>query len=223
MTVLLVLATFIIFLTIDYFQSRKRVVQPVARLERKPVPTPRFQPRFVAGFEFRDNLLYHPGHTWALSESPNLVRVGLDDFGARLIGKSESVVLPKRGQWIRQGQKIVTVLKDGCKTEIVSPIEGEVAGVNEAVLRETALLHRDPYGEGWLASVYAPDAKTNFRNLLSGAMARTWMEEAANRLRIRMTDVAGAVAQDGGVAVDDLTAHLPGQAWDELTREFFLT
>jgi glycine cleavage system H protein len=221
MTALLVLATVVVFLTIDYVRSRKRGVVPMVARERHVV-RPKLQPAIVGGFEVRENLRYHPGHTWALAESPTLVRVGLDDFAARLIGKIEEITLPKRGQWIRQGQKMVTVLRDGSKAELVSPIEGEISGVNEAVLADKALPGRDPYGEGWLLTVQAPDAKTSFRNLLSGPLARRWMEEAASRLRIRMPALAGAVAQDGGVAINDVTAHLPDQLWSELAREFFL-
>jgi hypothetical protein len=58
---------------------------------------------------------------------------------------------------------------------------------------------------------------------LSGALARRWIDEAANRLRLWLPALAGAVAQGGGVAVDDLASHLPDQAWGEVTREFFLT
>ena len=224
MTVLLVVITVAIFLTIDYIRSRKRkkVLQTAQLQAEVAVQPPRLRPQIVGGFELRDNVRYHPGHTWALSESPNLVRVGLDDFAARLIGKAESIILPKRGQWIRQGQKIVAIKRDGSTAELVSPIEGEVSNINEAVVTDTTLPRRDPYGDGWLISVLSPDAKTNFRNLLSGAMARKWMEEAASRLRMRMPALAGAVAQDGGVAVEDVAAHLPDQAWSDLTREFFL-
>ncbi|MGO9275620.1 MAG: glycine cleavage system protein H [Terriglobia bacterium] len=222
MTVLAVLATFVVFLTIDYVRSRKRGLVPVAVREQAAVPVSGVRPAVVGGFELPENLRYHPGHTWALAESPTLVRVGLDAFAARLIGKIEGITLPKRGQWIRQGQKIVTVLRDGSKAELVSPIEGEVTNVNDAVLADNALPGRDPYGDGWLLMVMAPDAKVSFRNLLNGTLARRWMEEAASRLRMRMPALAGAVAQDGGVVVDDVAAHLPDQAWSDLAREFFL-
>jgi glycine cleavage system H protein len=222
MTALLVLLTCAIFLTIDYVKSRKRVQAPAMARVPEPARAPKLQPAFVGGFELPDNLRYHPGHTWALAESPSLVRVGLDDFAARLLGKFEQITLPKRGQWIRQGQKIVTVMRDGSKAELVSPIEGEVTNVNEGVRADQALATRDPYGEGWLLTVQSPDAKTSLRNLLGGSMARKWMEEAASRLRMRMPVLAGAVAQDGGVAVDDVAAHLPDQEWSALAREFLL-
>jgi glycine cleavage system H protein len=222
MTVLLLIATFAIFIAIDYFRKGKPALKTV-EAEAEAVPLPRMLPSYVSGFDLPENCRYHPGHTWALQESPSLVRVGLDDFAARLTGKIDSIVLPKRGQWIRQGQAFATISRDGNKTELVSPIEGEVTNVNEALDSDSSLPCHDPYGKGWLMSVFSPDATTNFRNLLGGDVARRWMAEAASRLRARMPAMAGAVAQDGGLAVHDLTAELPGQKWSEITREFFLT
>lgn len=223
MTAILVLAMFIIFLTIDYIQSKKRGVQPVVKSDADRAPMRRWLPAFVAGFGLPGHLKYHPGHTWALGESPDLVRVGLDDFAARLLGKVETILLPQRGRWVRQGQPLLTFFRDGVEAKLVSPIEGVVADVNAAVEKDPALSLRDPYGEGWLVTVQAPDAVVNFRNLLSGDLARSWMEEAANRLRGRIPALAGSVAQDGGLAEADLTKHLPDTEWVEVTREFFLT
>jgi hypothetical protein len=49
------------------------------------------------------------------------------------------------------------------------------------------------------------------------------MAEAASRLQAKMPAFAGAVAQDGGEAVQDLAAEIPGLKWNEVTAEFFLT
>ena len=220
MTVLLILATFVLFLTIDYFYSKKRAAVPAVQMARSVAAVP--VPDVVAGFRIRENFRYHLGHTWALAESPNLVRIGIDDFAARLAGKVERIALPQRGQWVRQGQKIIALFRDGQKTEMVSPIEGMVTDVNPAIAQDANAARRDPYGEGWLLTVQSPDAKTNFRNLLGGAVARKWLEEAAARLRLRMPTLAGATLQDGGLAVENLTEHLPDAGWSELTREFFL-
>ncbi|HTS35964.1 MAG TPA: glycine cleavage system protein H [Candidatus Solibacter sp.] len=225
MTVLLLLATFAIFLLIDYFRTRHAMVNPALHVSEAKYDSavPRLRPALVSGFEVPENLRYHPGHTWALSESPNLVRVGMDDFASKLTGKLESITLPQRGQWIRQGQKMCTIQRDGCVVDMVSPIEGTVSNVNESVARDPKLALSDPYGEGWLLTVQAPDAKTGFRNLLGGALARWWTEESAIRLQRRMSAFAGALAQDGGVAVNDLTNHIPDQEWLTLAKEFFLS
>ena len=225
MTVLLVLLTFITFLLIDHFYSRKRViVQPalqVAPVRREGVSRP--DASLVGGFRVPENLRYHPGHTWALSESPSLVRVGIDDFASKLTGKLERVVLPQRGQWIRQGQKICTLHRNGSAVDMVSPIEGSVADINDSVVQNPKLALGDPYGEGWLVTVQSPDAKTNFRNLLGGALARWWTEESASRLQRKFPMPVGALAQDGGVALDNLTAQIPDQEWGQIAKEFFLS
>jgi glycine cleavage system H lipoate-binding protein len=184
---------------------------------------PRLQPALVGGFEVPENLRYHPGHTWALSESPNLVRVGMDDFASKLSGTLENITLPQRGQWIRQGQKLCTIHRDGCAADLVSPIEGTVSDINPALATDPKLALRDPYGEGWLVTVQAPDAKTSFRNLLGGALARWWTEESAIRLQRRMPMVLGALAQDGGVAMENLSTHVSDQDWLPLAKEFFLS
>jgi len=38
-----------------------------------------------------------------------------------------------------------------------------------------------------------------------------------------MPSALGALAQDGGVALDDVTSTLPEEQWVKVTRQFFLT
>ena len=224
MTVILVLLSFVTLLAIDAIYSKSRNIQPILQAEARhanAVPA-RLQPNMIAGFAVQPNVRYHPGHTWALSESPNLVRVGMDDFAGKLIWKLDTVTLPQRGQWVRQGQKLATIDREGVKIDLVSPIEGSISDINEAVIKNPALAKQDPYGDGWLVTVQAPDTKTNFRNLLSGSVARSWMEEAAERLHARMPSPAGALAQDGGVAVGNMGEHVSGN-FAEIAKEFFLS
>ena len=227
MTVILVLFTFVAFLLIDYFFGRKAiVVQPAVQAVKRAAA--RIAPSLVGGFSVPENLRYHPGHTWALSESPTMVRVGMDDFATKLAGKIQSITLPKRGQWIRQGQKLFTLHRDGVAVDMVSPIEGSVSDVNDAVATNPGLARKDCYGDGWLITVNSPDAKVNFRNLLGGALARWWTEESASRLQKQVPMFAamapaGALAQDGGVAIDDVSSQIPDKDWAALAKEFFLS
>ena len=224
MTVILVLLTFGIFLLIDYFRSQKQVAKVAVVRAANRETSARVVPALVSGFQVPANLRYHAGHTWALSESSDLVRVGMDDFASKLAGKIENIALPQRGRWVRQGQKMCTIFREGKSVDMISPIEGTITGVNEAILKNPELVRKDPYGEGWLMTVQAPDLKINFRNLLGGTLARMSTEESALRLRNRMPmAMSGALAQDGGVAVDDITAHLPGEDWASITKEFFLS
>lgn len=219
MIALLVALTFLVAVLIDHLLNRRPI--PVAAEMPARAPRPRLIPNVVAGFEVPDNLRYHPGHTWALSESPDLVRVGIDDFAAKLGGDASSIDIPERGQWIRQGQRIISMHKDGRQIDLVSPIEGTVVDVNRNALDDPKLTHKDPYGDGWLLTVNSPDSTTNFRNLLGGSTARKWMDDAAARLRA-IASPAITTAQDGGMVVDNVIAQLPDKEWDKLTKEFFL-
>ena len=222
MTVLLVLACFLVFIVADYFMNRRKAVHPVVAAAAAPaIAEPAGD--YVDGFLVPEGVSYHSGHAWLVRERKNVVRVGADEFAAALAGKIDSIELPKPGQWIRQGQKAIVLTRGGQKTAMVSPTEGEVMEVNTEVLRNPALLRKDPYGKGWLVSVHVPDEENTTRNLIPKMLVREWMREAVERLYARQPALAGAVAADGGRPADDLLAALPGANWEQVTAEYFLT
>ena len=104
---------------------------------------------------------------------------------------------------------------------MISPTEGEVVEVNTQLLKDPSLIRGDPYGEGWIMSVHVPDEKSTSRNLLPPALVMWWMQEAVERLYALQPQHAGKVAADGGRAVTDIAAALPGTSWSKLTSEFF--
>lgn len=223
MTVILFLSFFVACIVIERVIGKKApeytlpAAAYAAAAEHRPQP-------IVAGFEIPEHLRFHQGHAWALGESPNLVRAGIDDFAAKLIGQAEEVNLPQRGQWIRQGQKVWSFKVNGEVVEMVSPIEGTVSDINDEVVRHPETLTADPYGNSWLMTVQAPDAKTNFRNLLGGTMARNLAADSAKKLAAYLPANAGnlALAQDGGKATVELARQLPAGKFAEIAKEFFL-
>jgi glycine cleavage system H protein len=222
MTVPLVLATFLVFVVLDYFLNRRKVLHTVQVEAPKAVPA-LLGGDYVDGFLVPEAVSYHPGHSWLVQERKNTVRVGADEFAAALLGKIETIELPKPGTWIRQGQKVLAFIRDGARTEMVSPTEGEVMEVNTEVLRNPTALRHDPYGKGWLMSVHVPDEENTSRNLVPKGLVRDWMRDAVERLYSRQPALAGAVAADGGRPSEDLLAGIPDTNWKEVTGEFFLT
>jgi glycine cleavage system H protein len=222
MTVLLVLATFLVFIVLDYAMNRNKEIAlaPVVAPQAVPVT---FGGDYVGGFHVPEALSYHTGHSWLVRERKNVVRVGADEFAAALLGKIEKIEVPKPGSWIRQGQKILSFYRDGVKTEMVSPTEGEVMEINSEVLNNPGVLRQDPYGRGWLLSVHVPDEENTGRNLVPKRLLGQWMHDAVERLYASQPALAGAVAADGGRPADDIFAALPDANWKEITGEFFLT
>ena len=170
MTVILVLVTFSIFILLDWAVNRRKAPQAVAASAH--TASPLLDQSYVEGFLVPEQLSYHPGHSWAMQERQNLVRIGIDDFAAALAGHVERIELPKTGQWLRQGQKAWSLYRDGEKTAMVSPTEGEVIEINPEVAANPELLRKDPYGNGWLALIHVPDEESTRRNLVPKGLVR---------------------------------------------------
>lgn len=221
MTVILVLATFLAFIVVDWILSRREVKAAVA--ETSPAQQPETaEVGFAGGYHIPESLRYHPGHAWLLRERKNVMRIGINEFAAALAGRIDKIELPKPGQWLRQGQKGWSMLRAGQKAEMLSPVEGEVVEINPEVLQNPALLREDPYGKGWLMTVFAPDEEASLRNLLPTELVKSWMQQTVDKLYTMQPSLAGATAADGGRPADDLSAAIPDVSWAELTRRFFV-
>lgn len=224
MVVLLVVLMFAAFIVADYMLNREKYQVPAEKPAR-PQPVLERVPgaAVVQGIAIPDSIFFHPGHTWLAQEGPQLARVGIDEFAARLLSKPQSVGLPPVARWVRQGERAFRVEQDGHAAELVSPVEGEIVELNRELLQDPALLRSDPYGRGWLLRMRTPDLPISVRNLLSGSLARHWMEDSLARLRQFFAPTALAVAQDGGPLLEGLATGLDDAAWKKLNAEFFRT
>jgi glycine cleavage system H lipoate-binding protein len=222
MTVLLVLATFLVFIVLDYALNRKKTMASVPAEAKHTSPALQGGD-YVDGFLVPETVNYHSGHSWLMKERKNVMRVGADEFAAALAGKVERIELPTPGQWVRQGQKVVAFVRNGERVEMVSPTEGEVTQVNTELTANPGLMRQDPYGKGWLMTIHVPDEENTGRNLVPKMLVREWMSEAVSRLYARQPQLAGAVAADGGRPAEDLLAAMPEICWRETAGEFFLT
>jgi hypothetical protein len=106
---------------------------------------------------------------------------------------------------------------------MLSPVAGEVVEVNDEVLRSPEILRQDPYGKGWLLKVKSSKVASNTRNLLSGKLARAWMENALDKLHPLHGETIGPVLQDGGLPVEGIARVLGGAEWVELAKTHLLT
>jgi glycine cleavage system H lipoate-binding protein len=224
MVLTLVLATFILVVAHDFYIQRRQAhrMEVKAAVPEVREEAPAFSMNVVGGFKAPAHLAYHPGHAWAMKESRQTVRIGLDDFAARVVGQIDQIDLPVRGRWLRQGERGWTIGRGAHRFEMLSPIEGEVIEVNPAVLRDPSLAHKDPYGAGWLVAVQAPAVDGNMKNLLHGRLAQRWMEESVGALHTRISPGSEARLQDGGHAIGDVLSLVPEFQWETFVQEMLL-
>lgn len=174
-------------------------------------------------FRIPEGLFYHQGHGWLRPEPDSIGVVGMDDFAHKLVGPVDAVELPGVGARLAQGDKAWSLVVGSVKIPMLSPVDGEVVAVNPEALRSPAALGADPYGKGWLFKVRSPRIAADIRNLLSGKLARAWMENALGTLHPMNPEHLGPVLQDGGLPVEGLARILGGDRWDELARTHLLS
>ena len=185
-------------------------------------------PGLPALFRVPEGYDFHQGHTWMKADhtSPNrerLVKVGLDDFAQKLIGKVDAIDLPAVGSRLTQGDRGWSLMVDSVEIPMLSPVDGEVVAVNQEVLRSPEILSRDPYGAGWLLKVKSDRLAADTRNLLSGKVARAWMETSLENLHPVRHEALGPVLQDGGIPLEGIARVLGGDQWVELAKAHLLT
>jgi len=218
MSILFVLLTFLLIISLS--SLRKIQEQPEAPEVFSAPPTPRIDREY--GFDIPQGYSFHPGHTWALKETPDTARIGLDSFAANLLGKIDRVEVAGLNRWVRQGQRIVKVVSGGMLLEFLSPVEGVVTAVNNDVLRDATAITDDPYKNGWIAIVKSPDLSLNQKNLVQGAMIAPWLQNSITRLNRILSPLTPELAQDGGLPVKGLLSKVTPELKQKLVDEFFL-
>lgn len=213
MFILLTLVTFLLFITVSYLWKEHYIqAQPMLSREKPEVVR-------ELGFEVPRDYAFHPGHTWALDEGNDVARVGLDAFAANLFGNVDRIDVQPLNRWVRQGQKLWTITSGSVVSEMVSPVEGVVTSVNQKVMKNPSLAAADPYGDGWVCTVKAPELAVNKRNLLQGNWVAPWMKNSITRLAALSPAVASA---DGGLPVKGVLGQLDPEQQRIVIREFLL-
>lgn len=162
------------------------------------------------GFTMPPYRLYHRGHTWVQEEKDGTYKVGIDDFGSRIIGKIKSVELPEIGSHLSVNGKGMLVKREDSEIRILSPIEGEVVE------------HGDQT-QGWFLRVKPHGNENVTTHLLKGSEVPNWIMREMERLQISFaTSGVGATLADGGELVPDFYKHYPNADWDSVLGQMFL-
>jgi glycine cleavage system H lipoate-binding protein len=178
----------------------------------------------IAGFQVAGGYYYHRGHTWARIEHGGFVRVGIDDFALRLLGRLSDIQLPRLGSHLEQTEVGWSVAREDKTAAMLSPMNGVVVATNHKISREPDKARHDPYGNGWLAVVEPQGLKKNLKNLLFENEAAAWLRAEAQKLDSMVMGVYGMpLAATGGEIVDDIYGNLTQISWDDLIHEFLLT
>jgi glycine cleavage system H lipoate-binding protein len=189
-----------------------------------------------------EECFYHPSHTWARPDSGHedeggVLRVGVDDFAAKVLPRVKDAILPQRGGNIRKGHVFCWIVCSSSTLPILAPISGKVVAANPKLGVRPKLINIDPYCEGWLVSVDPSDLERELASLLRGKSAASWManeqkkfERLTTLLRWptyppqvhRSNSEVGVTLADGGERFLELDDAASVRRYFEFITQFFL-
>ena len=177
----------------------------------------------VKGFDIPMDFYFHEGHAWARIESGGYIRIGLDDFALKVLGKADALELPLMGKELDQGKVGWGLKRKDNLADVLSPIDGVIVEVNSQLREKPDMANREPYGDGWLFMVRTPDVKATMGKLMVDQSSLSWMNNEVTLLESMIEDVAGPLAADGGYLAEDIYGNLPDLGWEKLTKAFLRT
>ncbi len=110
---------------------------------------------------------YMLGHTWLKLDGENRGTVGIVHDFLKVVGIITQLDLPKVGEAVSQGN-LCAKITDAGQTghRIWSPASGSVVEVNDALIADSSLLRRDPYGQGFLFRIDMTSVEEDLQGLL---------------------------------------------------------
>lgn len=127
----------------------------------------------VEGYEVPEDLYYSTDFIWVKIEGDK-VRIGLTDFAQKRLREIVYAELPDAGTTVTQGDACGTVESVKAVSDVVTPVSGTIAEVNQEVLSKPELLNDDPYNTGWLLILTPTNLQGELPTLMNFEKAVDW-------------------------------------------------
>ena len=174
----------------------------------------------ISGVRVADDYYHHRGHSWVQPLQDGWVRIGIDDFTAKVFGPADPTRLPVVGDFLMQGEVGWILKRNDHEAPMQTPVSGVVFAVNDNVKTHPEITHDDPYGEGWLFLMNPVSLKIDMNAFYLGKKCFQWMEDEIQNLLRLIGPECERLAATGGDLIDDIFGHFPEIDWERLVREF---
>ncbi len=91
-------------------------------------------------------------HEW-LKLDGDVATVGITEHASIQLGDLVFIELPKIDAKLRKGEAAAVVESVKAASDVYAPLNGDVTEINDAVVKEPALVNSDPLGKGWLYKI----------------------------------------------------------------------
>jgi len=210
------------------------VVELVFRQARKRNKTSQeFSPASIGVFNEESvvipkGIYFGKTHSWAFMKKNGLVRIGIDDFLQHITGRITRVELKAKGETVKKGELLLSIIRKGKLLNIYSPISGTITEVNKSLETNSSLLNSSPYSDGWIYMIEPTNWGLEIQYLMIAEKYKEALKDEFLRLKAFFTtllkshsnDLAYVTMQDGGELIDNPLAELDPNVWDDFQTKF---
>lgn len=116
-------------------------------------------------------------HCWAEIDQDGNVKIGLDDFAKKIIGKIDTIDFPNLGMTTKSGQALFSIKQGKRRITFASPISGSVSQINEDLQDNIENIELSPYDQNWICKIDADNLDLELRDLKIGNAAVAFYQE----------------------------------------------
>ena len=110
----------------------------------------------MAQASYPDDLLYHSEHDWARVEGDSAT-FGITWYAQDALGEVVFFQPPDVGSSVSRGEAYAEIESVKAVSDVIAPLSGEIAEVNQVLSDKPETINEDPYGEGWLVKIKVSD------------------------------------------------------------------
>jgi CheY-like chemotaxis protein len=177
-------------------------------------------------FSIPGGIFISTNHCWLGLEPEGNVKIGIDDFAKKLIGKIDDIDLPNLGMSIKKGQIIFSVKQKNRSIAFKSPVSGKISKINHSILDDLESLDLSPYEDNWICRVDANDLDVDVKEYKIGKSAIQFFQEDIEKCRNMMKKVytedkeKADKAEYDHMHIGELET-LDDYHWEKFSKEFF--
>ena len=121
-----------------------------------------------------DTLKYTEDHEWIV-EQRGLYVIGITEYAVEELGEITFVELPEIGRRLERGEDAAVLESVKAASDVLSPVTGVVAEVNDTLEMEPDLINRDTYGKGWILKLKDVDLEV-YEDLMDSRSYRGYLK-----------------------------------------------
>jgi FixJ family two-component response regulator/glycine cleavage system H lipoate-binding protein len=160
-------------------------------------------------------------HVWASVTIPGMVRVGLDDFARKLIGRIDAIEFPQKGATVKKGDPLFSIRQGARTAAFVSPVTGQINVVNHELGNHMDWIENNPYEKGWVCSLKPDQLASDLESLKIGDKAAAWYKTEIERIKeLLAPKEAGPAEWPKAELVEGQLEETDDRVWDQFTRSF---